>query len=354
MPERETPVELRATRVARPAETTSSTKTLFDRRRRTRRVLAIGTPGDLPRVLTHPSVTNGRFEIVASIGVDVETPDYGMDSLGAAMGHVRSGDVDTLLVAGEIGASTMRRVADVALAYHCEVLAVISTEVLQEHSPVVVWTGDAPLIQLAGLPRHPIGNAMKRAMDVLLSSIGLLLSLPLLAVFAAAIKLESRGPVLFKHKRVGFRGKAFSCLKLRTMCTDAESVLKADARMYEQYRQNHYKLPDYDDPRVTSVGRFLRRTSIDELPQLWNVFIGEMSLVGPRPVVSDELQEYGPDQDLMLSVKPGLTGAWAVNGRQSVGYPERCALELGYVRDRSLGADTRILLKTIGVVLRPG
>ncbi len=129
-------------------------------------------------------------------------------------------------------------------------------------------------------------------------------------------------------------------------------MLRSDPTMYEEYRQNHYKIPDARDPRVTRVGRFLRRTSLDELPQLWNVLVGEMSLVGPRPVVEDELVEYGDDRDLMLSVRPGLTGAWAVAGRQSVGYPERCEIELQYVRERSIFHDVRILLRTVSAVVK--
>jgi lipopolysaccharide/colanic/teichoic acid biosynthesis glycosyltransferase len=129
-------------------------------------------------------------------------------------------------------------------------------------------------------------------------------------------------------------------------------MLRADPEMYEDYRQNHFKIPDDRDPRVTRVGRFLRRTSLDELPQLWNILNGDMSLVGPRPVVEEELALYGDDRDLMLSVRPGLTGAWAVNGRQLVGYPERCELELGYVRERTMWRDMQIMMRTAAVVLQ--
>ncbi len=311
----------------------------------------IGAPADLPRAFAHPAVVDGQFELIDSIAVDIETPDEGIRALNAAMSHVRDGTVDTLLVAGEIGPRTMRRIADIALTYHCQVLAVMPTEVLEEHEPVVVWTGERPLLQLAKLPRHPIDTAVKRWIDIAGASIGLVFAAPLLVVLAGLIVLESRGPFLFKHDRVGMGGRKFKCLKLRTMRPDAEEVLRRDPTMHREYVQNHYKLPEHRDPRVTRIGRFLRRTSLDELPQLWNVLIGEMSLVGPRPVVEPELIEYGDDRELMLSVKPGLTGAWAVNGRQEIGYPMRCDLELQYVREHNLLTDAKIMAKTAWVVL---
>jgi len=131
------------------------------------------------------------------------------------------------------------------------------------------------------------------------------------------------------------------------MRRDAEEILRRDPVLYEEYVRNHFKIPDDRDPRTTRLGRFLRRTSLDELPQLINVLRGEMSLVGPRPIVAAELEQYGKAADLLVSVRPGLTGAWAVAGRRVVGYPERCALELSYVRHWTLSADAIILAKTV-------
>src|SRR5678816_31882 len=116
--------------------------------------------------------------------------------------------------------------------------------------------------------------------------------------------------------------------------------------------RHHFKIPDDLDPRVTKFGRFLRRTSLDELPQLWNVLVGQMSLVGPRPVVEEELGQYGEKQDVVLSVRPGITGAWAVNGRQLLGYPQRCETELGYVREWTVSRDIAIMVRTVGIVAR--
>jgi exopolysaccharide production protein ExoY len=224
--------------------------------------------------------------------------------------------------------------------------------VLADHDPIIVWTGDSPLVQLSGIPRSRFDARAKRLIDLLGATFALVVLSPIIAILAALVCLESHGSPIFRHRRVGYRGKRFDCLKLRTMRMDAEEVLMGDPDLYEDYRRNHFKIPDDRDPRVTPIGQFLRRTSLDELPQLWNVLVGDMSLVGPRPVVEDELSVYGPSKDLLLSVRPGLTGAWAVSGRHEVGYPDRCAIELDYVRRRNLLTDTRIALKTLLVLSR--
>ncbi|HEV8411589.1 MAG TPA: sugar transferase, partial [Gemmatimonadaceae bacterium] len=177
---------------------------------------------------------------------------------------------------------------------------------------------------------------------------------PFLAILAVVIRVETPGAALFRHERIGRYGRKFNCLKFRTMSSDAEATLRADRTMYEEYRRNHFKIPDNQDPRVTRVGRFIRRTSLDELPQLWNVLVGDMSLVGPRPVVEEELEHYGRSREILLSVRPGITGAWAVSGRHGVGYPERCDMELAYVRHWTLLTDFVALARTVGAVVRPG
>ena len=147
----------------------------------------------------------------------------------------------------------------------------------------------------------------------------------------------------------------FNIYKFRSMATNAEQRLKEDPVLYEKYVANNYKLEQDEDPRITSIGRFLRKTSLDELPQLFNVFKGEMSLVGPRPIVAQELKEYKDRKDDLLSVKPGVTGYWQVSGRSDVGYPERVDLELFYVYHRTIWLDIRILFATvISVLLKKG
>ena len=161
---------------------------------------------------------------------------------------------------------------------------------------------------------------------------------------------DSKGPLLFKQKRYGKDGQLFQIYKFRSMVVNADEKLKSNIDLYNKYLQNNYKLEQNEDPRITKLGAFLRKTSLDEIPQLLNVLKGEMSLVGPRPIVKDELVEYKDKEKDFLSVKPGVTGYWQVSGRSDVGYPERVDLELYYVYNKSIILDIRILLKTIVIV----
>jgi len=218
----------------------------------------------------------------------------------------------------------------------------------ESHSLRLVGTAD---VWIGGRTSRRWSLAAKRAFDVVASLLGLIVVTPVLAVLAALICLESPGPPLFRHERVGLGGRRFGCLKLRTMRPDAEEQLRANPALYDEYRRHHFKIPEDSDPRTTRMGRWLRRSSLDELPQLWNVLVGDMSLVGPRPVVAEELTVYQGSRTLLLSMRPGITGAWAVSGRNCVGYPERCELELSYVREWNAWMDARILWATVGTVL---
>jgi lipopolysaccharide/colanic/teichoic acid biosynthesis glycosyltransferase len=187
---------------------------------------------------------------------------------------------------------------------------------------------------------------LKRTLDMVGAVVGLLLLAPLIALVAAGIKLDSSGPIFFAHQRLGRGGRRFGCLKFRSMHVDAEGMLHSDPTLASRYRSNHFKIPTDLDPRVTRLGRFLRKSSLDEVPQLWNVLRGEMSLVGPRPIVDEEAAHYGGHLGELLSMRPGLSGAWAVRGRSRVGYPERVDIELAYVRDWTLRADLGIIART--------
>lgn len=194
----------------------------------------------------------------------------------------------------------------------------------------------------------PYGGRAKRAVDFLLALAGLFLLAPLFVLTAIAVKLSDGGPIFFSHKRVGFRGNSFGCLKFRTMRVDAAerltAYLQSDPDIAKEWNATR-KLKD--DPRVTAIGTMLRRSSIDELPQLINVLRGEMSLVGPRPVVVDELTRYGALVSLYLSARPGLTGLWQVSGRSDTSYDQRVRLDADYLSRFSLVADTEIILKTV-------
>ncbi len=193
----------------------------------------------------------------------------------------------------------------------------------------------------------------KFVIDLLLTLFGGLLLLPLLLGIAIAIRLDSPGPIFYGHTRIGQGGQRFRAWKFRTMAPNADKVLQnyldAHPELKEDWERNQ-KLRE--DPRITRVGWFLRRTSLDELPQLWNILRGEMSLVGPRPIVDEELWRYGDKISLYSRVPPGITGMWQVSGRNNITYEERVNLDAYYVRNWSVWVDIYILLRTVWVVLR--
>jgi exopolysaccharide production protein ExoY len=199
---------------------------------------------------------------------------------------------------------------------------------------------------------HPASSRAKRALDVTVTVVSLPVVLVLCLVIAAMVAATSRGPVFFKQERVGLGGQRFRMVKFRTMLVDAEERLRRDPALWNDYVLNDFKLPNGRDPRVTPVGRFLRRSSLDELPQLLNVLRGQMSLVGPRPIVPEEVERYGTDRDAYTAVKPGITGWWQVNGRSGVGYPERVDLDREYAASWTFWLDVQILLRTPLTVLR--
>ena len=190
---------------------------------------------------------------------------------------------------------------------------------------------------------------LKRGIDIVGAAIGLILAAPLLAVAAAVIKLSSPGPVLFRQSRSGLHGRPFDMLKLRTMYRDAEE------QRWKLLHLNETDGPVFkirEDPRITPVSRFLRRYSIDEIPQLWNVLAGHMSLVGPRPPIPAEVAQYETSERRRLSMRPGLTCLWQISGRNSLAFAEWVKLDLEYIDGWSLASDFKILAKTLPAVLR--
>jgi len=208
--------------------------------------------------------------------------------------------------------------------------------------------GRLPLLSLQGSPLGGWGKHLKDALDVIGALIGLVLTLPVLAVIALAVVADSPGPVFYRQRRIGKGGVPFYAWKFRTMVPGAEALLAEDGSLRRQFERS-FKL--LDDPRVTRVGRLLRRTSLDELPQLLNVLRGEMSLVGPRPIVEEELAKYGPWERRLLCVKPGLTGLWQVLRHDEPDYAQRVRLDMYYIDHWSLGLDLQILLRTLPSVI---
>ena len=198
----------------------------------------------------------------------------------------------------------------------------------------------------------PLSQFYKRALDLILGSSLLVFTAPLLCLLAVAVMVVDGRPVLFWHQRVGMNGRPFACLKFRTMVSDAaarlDALLERDPVARAEWERDR-KLRH--DPRISWLGAWLRRTSLDELPQLWNVVRGDMSLVGPRPVVEDELQRYGPHAALYLKTRPGLSGLWQVSGRNEVDYGQRVRLDCHYVRNWTLLWDLALLLATVRTVL---
>lgn len=200
-------------------------------------------------------------------------------------------------------------------------------------------------------------EAVKRLMDISISISALVFLSPLFVVMAILIILEDGGHFLYFHERIGRSGKKFKLYKFRSMVKNADELLYSDPKLYEQMRSGTHKLTD--DPRVTRVGRILRKYSLDELPQFWNVLKGEMSFVGPRPSRPDELERYhkehpenGEPLKLILSVKPGITGLWQVTGRSTVSFDERIIIESTYAKNRSFFFDLWIILRTPLAVLQ--
>ncbi len=208
--------------------------------------------------------------------------------------------------------------------------------------------GMKELLKTRGIYRY-----FKRFMDVVLATMGLIILSPVFLIISIMVKFDSSGKVFFKHKRIGKNGKEIYIYKFRTMVENAEDLIKQfTPEQMKEFKEN-FKLEN--DPRITKVGKFLRKTSLDELPQLLNIIKGDLSIIGPRPVIEEELKKYGNNQERFLSVTPGLTGYWAANGRSCTSYEQRMLMELYYVDNISFILDVKIFFKTIiSVIKREG
>ena len=195
---------------------------------------------------------------------------------------------------------------------------------------------------------------IKKLFDFLFSSFILIAFIPLFIIIALLIKLSSRGPIFFLQERIGKNNIPFKCIKFRTMYPEAKDILqnllKKDYKIKREFEETH-KIKN--DPRITPIGKLLRKTSLDELPQFINVLRNEMSIIGPRPIVKAEKKKYGKNLRKVLKIKPGITGLWQVSGRNNLTYKKRVTLDLNYVKNYNLLMDIRILIRTFGVILFP-
>lgn len=191
---------------------------------------------------------------------------------------------------------------------------------------------------------------LKRIMDIVGASLGLIILSPIFLILGIMVKIDSSGPIFFSHKRLGYKGELIKIYKFRTMVVNAEELLNnLTPEQKEEFAKN-FKLQH--DPRITKLGRFLRKSSLDELPQLMNILKGELSIVGPRPIVEKEIENYGIYGEKFLSVKPGLTGNWQANGRSDTTYEERVAMDMDYIDHRSIWLDIKIIFKTFSAVIK--
>ncbi|MCA1992492.1 MAG: sugar transferase [Coleofasciculus sp. S288] len=205
------------------------------------------------------------------------------------------------------------------------------------------------------LSQHRVdGDFAKRLFDIVFSLSVLVLFFPVYLVLAVLIAISSPGPIFYFQERVGKNYKPFSCLKFRTMVANADEMLPDIMATYPHLREefeDNFKLKQ--DPRITAIGKFLRLTSLDEFPQFWNVLKGDMSVVGPRPLVPEELPKYGQHMDKVLTIRPGITGLWQVSGRNDIPYHHRVQIDVYYVNRRNFWLDIWLIVKTFGVVLFP-
>lgn len=260
-------------------------------------------------------------------------------------------EIEVVVVAGDPPNGMAKRMLDKCLRAGCRVMLVPS--VLHE-IPNPVETEDLSGLFALQVKKPKLGLpqlALKRVFDFVLSLAGLLVLAPVFGAIALAIKLDSDGPVFFKQQRVGVGGRLFWIYKFRTMVPDAEAYKRRLEHLNQYGDEKFFKIKD--DPRITRVGRFLRKTSLDELPQLWNVLKGEMSLVGPRPPVPEEVASYSEHHLQRLSVTPGITGLWQINGRSDVmDFEDVVRLDLEYINRWSIWSDLTILARTLPAVVR--
>ncbi|HEY9769913.1 MAG TPA: sugar transferase [Coleofasciculaceae cyanobacterium] len=198
------------------------------------------------------------------------------------------------------------------------------------------------------------GNFVKRTFDIVFALFVLTVFSPVYLILMILVAFNSQGPIFYVQQRIGKDHRPFNCIKFRTMVDNADDVLKAIVQDSDQMRQefqDSFKLKQ--DPRITKIGRFLRLTSLDEFPQFWNVLKGEMSVVGPRPLVPEELPKYGRKINTVLKIKPGITGLWQVSGRNDIPYPKRVQIDVYYATSHNWVLDLWIVYKTIGVMLFP-
>ena len=327
----------------------------FDRGVDTRNILIVGTGPEAHALRHHIEsirhlgyVFKGFIAISGSPASMASSTGDVVGALDSLFQHARLRFVDEIFFTAPCERGVVQDVLDQA-RIHC-----IDLRVVPHLYDGLAW--NAPIEYIGQFPTIPLhcgyvpqfGNFLKRTVDIIFSSLALVLLSPLLLLIAAAIKLDSRGPVLYASERIGKKGRVFHCFKFRTMVRDAEKR-RADIMHMNERDGVLFKITN--DPRITRIGRVLRKYSLDELPQFLNVLLGDMSVVGPRPPIASEVREYKLSHLRRLDVKPGITGLWQVQGRQDPSFGSYVSLDVTYIENWSIWLDFKIIVRTIGVVL---
>jgi exopolysaccharide biosynthesis polyprenyl glycosylphosphotransferase len=314
--------------------------------------LFVGRGADCRAAATSPAFAPGSdYRAVGFL--DVERPMASgalghLDDLGVLLAATGA---ESVVVCGHLQRAELEQVVDTAFSAGCQVLATTPELHLTGVEPAVIWRRGEPLVRLTAPALKGQQLFVKRIVDLVGASVLLVLHAPVMLALAVAVKLSSRGPVFFTQERVGLGGRRFRMRKFRTMADGADAKKETLAHLNHSGDPRLWKIPD--DPRVTAVGRWMRRWSLDELPQLWNVLVGEMSLVGPRPFFERDLALYEAHHFGRLGAKPGITGLWQVSGRSAItSFEDVVALDTQYIREWSLLLDLAILLRTLPAVFR--
>lgn len=312
------------------------------------RAVVIGSAAEAVGLIDHPAIGETRWCHLEAYFEPSSHPEQDVAANLARL--IRKQRIDTVIIAGRLDTPAFALVLDAAITSGCHVLSFPRVPPTRNVSPRLIWRDGAPVIEFTRPGTIGTGYMVKRALDIAVAAGALVLLSPLLLAVALLSHLQSDGPVLFRQTRIGRGGRTFRIVKFRTMLRDAEDQRDALQRQSAYADARHFKMAS--DPRVTALGRVLRRTCIDELPQFWNVLVGDMALVGPRPPLPSEVAAYEAKDYARFDVKPGLTGPWQVNGRHRMcDFEEIVRIETAYIRRWSIWLDLELLLRTVPVVL---
>ncbi|HVZ84271.1 MAG TPA: sugar transferase [Terracidiphilus sp.] len=326
----------------------------YDRGLDTRNVLIVGTGPEAHALRQHlESVRHlgyafkGFFDLSTGSAAGFELPDAKFALSEELFQRARTQFVDEIIFTSPCDGETMQDILEQARVHGVDLRLMPDLYGGLALNSQLEYLGQFPMIPLHRSRVPEISLVLKRVLDITFSTVILAVLAPILLCIAVAIKLDSRGPVFYRANRIGKKGRVFQCLKFRTMVRDAEKRL---AEMQHMNERDGVLFKIANDPRITKVGRLLRKYSLDELPQFFNVLSGDMSIVGPRPPLASEVKEYKLGHLRRLSVTPGITGLWQVQGRQDPSFDSYVSLDLSYIENWNLWLDIKIIVRTVGVV----